>query len=79
LDEERKVDEDGDFGINPIPNCEYSSSPLLEEKAKAEAMHHGYSFDSKKVTDAIGNLNLKVLCRSFSLAIMKHVEFSKGH
>ena len=38
----------------------------------------GQSLDSKKVTSALGYLDLKQICFCLAQGIMKHITFSKG-
>ena len=38
----------------------------------------GASLDSKKVTSALGYLDLKQICYCLAQALMKHIEFSQG-
>lgn len=53
-------------------------SPLLSKEEKLEAKEYGYSFDSKKVKDAIGLLDIDILCQCIAHAMLKHIAFSKG-
>ena len=54
------------------------SSPLLLKQEKDDAIAFGYSFDSKKVTDTIENVDMDIICKCFAYALLKHIEFSKG-
>lgn len=54
------------------------SSPMLDERTKHKLINLGSSLDSKKMSDAIGYLDLRQLCKSFGKAIMRHIDFSKG-
>lgn len=38
----------------------------------------GYSMNSKKVTEALGFVDMKQICYCLAHAIMKHIEFGKG-
>ena len=51
---------------------------MLDEKTKEKLINLGQSLDSKKIHEAIGYIDLRQLCKSFSKAIMRHIEFSKG-
>ncbi len=39
----------------------------------------GQSLDSKKVTSALGYLDLKQICYCLAHTLMKHIEFSRGY
>ena len=54
-------------------------SPLLEKHEKAEALNLGHSLDAKKVTSALGYLDLKQICFCLANALMRHIEFSRGN
>jgi hypothetical protein len=54
-------------------------SPLLERHEKREVMDLGHSLDAKKVTSALGYLDLKQICFCLANALMRHVEFSRGN
>ena len=54
-------------------------SPLLDIKEKNSAWNAGQSCDSKKVTSALGYLDLKQICYCLAQALNKHIEFSKGY
>lgn len=54
-------------------------SPLLDKNEKAEAMNLGHSLDAKKVTSALGYLDLKQICFCLANALMRHIEFSRGN
>ena len=41
-------------------------------------MNLGHSLDAKKVTSALGYLDLKQICFCLANALMRHIEFSKG-
>ena len=65
----------------PIPIS--SLNPLSETskkliKVKKTAKNLGTSYDSATLTSAIGLVDLKSLCKSFSFAIYQHIVFSKG-
>ena len=53
-------------------------SPLLDKKERDEMRDLGQSLDSKKVTSALGYLDLKQICFCLAQGIMKHITFSKG-
>jgi hypothetical protein len=53
-------------------------SPMLDSTTKKKLVNLGQSLDSKKMSDAIGYIDLWQLCKSFSKAIMRHISFSKG-
>lgn len=38
----------------------------------------GQSLDSKKITSALGYLDLKQICYCLAQALAKHIDFSKG-
>ena len=54
------------------------SSPLLNKEERSEAADYGYSLDSKKVTETIGNLDIEHIWKWIAHALLKHIEFSKG-
>ena len=39
----------------------------------------GHSLDAKQVTSALGYLDLKQICYCLARALMRHIEFSRGH
>ena len=53
-------------------------SPLLSADEKKVAWNLGQSIDSKKVTSALGYLDLKQICYCLAQAMNKHIEFSQG-
>ena len=53
--------------------------PLIEKEERDKAWNLGHSLDSKKVTSALGYLDLKQICYCLAQALMKHIEFSQGH
>jgi len=53
-------------------------SPLLAPQEKEAAWNLGQSLDSKKVTSALGYLDLKQICYCLAQALSKHIEFSRG-
>jgi len=53
-------------------------SPLLVPEEKEAAWNLGQSLDSKKVTSALGYLDLKQICYCLAQALNKHIEFSRG-
>ena len=62
----------------PNKKKERKLSPLLEAGEKDQAMNLGHSLDAKKVTSALGYLDLKQICYCLARAIMRHIEFSRG-
>lgn len=52
--------------------------PLIEKEDRDKAWNLGHSLDSKKVTSALGYLDLKQICYCLAQALMKHIEFSQG-
>ena len=50
--------------------------PLIEKEERDKAWNLGHSLDSKKVTSALGYLDLKQICYCLAQALMKHIEFS---
>ena len=52
--------------------------PLIEKEERDKAWNLGHSLDSKKVTSALGYLDLKQICYCLAQALMKHIEFSEG-
>lgn len=53
-------------------------SPLLDKHEKDVAMNLGHSLDAKKVTSALGYLDLKQICFCLANTLMRHIEFSRG-
>jgi hypothetical protein len=53
-------------------------SPMLDKTTKEKLLNLGQSLDSKKMHDAIAYIDLRQLCKGFSKAIMRHIDFSKG-
>lgn len=53
--------------------------PLIEKGERDKAWNLGHSLDSKKVTSALGYLDLKQICYCLAQALMKHIEFSQSH
>jgi len=51
---------------------------MLDKTTKSKLINLGQSLDSKKMHDAIAYIDLRQLCKGFSKAIMRHVDFSKG-
>lgn len=54
-------------------------SPLLDKEEKAGAWNLGQSLDSKKITSALGYLDLKQICYCLAQGLNKHIQFSKGN
>jgi len=50
--------------------------PLIAKEERDVAWNLGHSLDSKKVTSALGYLDLKQICYCLAQALMKHIEFS---
>ena len=53
--------------------------PLIEKEDRDKAWNLGHSLDSKKVTSALGYLDLKQICYCLAQALNKHIQFSQGH
>lgn len=53
-------------------------SSMLSPGEKQKAFNAGQSMDSKKVTEALGFLDMKQICYCLAQALMKHIEFGKG-
>ena len=53
-------------------------SPLLEAGERDKVFNLGQSLDSKKVTSALGYLDLKQICYCLARALSRHIEFSRG-
>jgi hypothetical protein len=51
----------------------------LEVNEKNGAWNLGQSLDSKKVTSALGYLDLKQICFCLARALNRHIEFSRGY
>ena len=52
------------------------ASPLLEKDERDKVWNLGQSLDSKKVTSALGYLDMKQICFCLAHALMKHIDFS---
>jgi len=52
--------------------------PLIEKAERDKAWNLGHSLDSKKVTSALGYLDLKQICYCLAQALNKHIQFSQG-
>jgi hypothetical protein len=63
---------------SPTDTSEVSFSELIDKETKNIALNFGFSFDSKKVSEALGFLTIEGICDCFSVAIMRHIEFAKG-
>ena len=50
--------------------------PLIEKEDRDKAWNLGHSLDSKKVTSALGYLDLKQICYCLAQALNKHIQFS---
>lgn len=53
-------------------------SSLIDKEERDKQWNQGHSMDSKKVTEALGFLDLKQICYCLAHALMKHIEFGKG-
>ena len=53
-------------------------SSLIDKKERDAAWNHGQSLDSKKMTEALGFLDMKQICFCLAHALMKHLEFGMG-
>jgi hypothetical protein len=62
----------------PIMDDKSRSSPIMSKNEKEAAINAAHSLDSKKVTDAIGVIDIDCICKCLAHAIMKHIEFSHG-
>lgn len=60
------------------PEKEKKWEPLIDKDERDAAWNCGHSLDSKKVTSALGYLDLKQICYCLAQALMKHIEFSQG-
>jgi hypothetical protein len=63
----------------PIIEDKSPSTPILNPGEKEAAINAAHSLDSRKVTDTIGVIDVKCICKCLAHAIMKHIEFSKGN
>lgn len=63
---------------NNQENQQVRWTPLLEKEEKEQAWNLGHSLDSKKVTSALGYLDLKQICYCLAQALNKHIVFSQG-
>jgi hypothetical protein len=52
---------------------------MLDKDEKSKAINLGQSLDSKKITSALGYLDLKQICFCLAKALNKHIDFSKGY
>ena len=60
------------------PKPERKLSPMLDPGEKEYCLNLGQSMNSKKVTSALGYLDLKQICYCLAQALNKHIQFSKG-
>ena len=51
---------------------------LINKDERDKAFNLGASLDSKKITSALGYLDLKQICYCLAHALNKHIEFSQG-
>jgi len=56
-----------------------TSSPLLDKSTKEKLINLGQSLDSKQLADALGYIDLRLLLKCFSKAVMKHINYSRGY
>jgi hypothetical protein len=72
--------------IEPLPQIPLTKpvakpqawEPMLDKSERDRAFNLGHSLDSKKVTSALGYLDLKQICYCLAHALNKHIEFSQG-
>jgi len=50
----------------------------LEPEEKKEAWDRGHSVDAKKITEALGFIDMKQICYCLAHALMKHISFGQG-
>ena len=62
----------------PSPVKEVKWEPLLDHGERDHAWNCGQSLDSKKVTSALGYLDVKQICYCLAQALAKHIQFSQG-
>jgi hypothetical protein len=53
-------------------------SSMGPKNERDKAWNAGHSLDSKKITSALGYLDLKQICYCLAHALNKHIEFSQG-
>ena len=51
---------------------------LITKDERDQAWNAGHSLDSKKITSALGYLDLKQICYCLAQALNKHIQFSQG-
>jgi hypothetical protein len=51
---------------------------MIDKIDRDKAWNSGHSMDSKKVTEALGFLDMKQICYCLAHALMKHIEFGNG-
>lgn len=61
-------------GAKPEENEKWD--PLIDKAERDKAWNLGHSLDSKKVTSALGYLDLKQICYCLAQALNKHIQFS---
>lgn len=61
-------------GTKPQPDKAWE--PMLDKSERDRAFNLGHSLDSKKITSALGYLDLKQICYCLAHALNKHIEFS---
>lgn len=64
--------------INNKPKLDRPWSQLIDKEERDLAFNAGHSLDAKKMTEALGFLDMKQICYCLAHAIMKHIEFGKG-
>jgi hypothetical protein len=50
-------------------------SSLLDPEERKEAWDRGHSVDAKKMTEALGFIDMKQICYCLASALMRHIEF----
>ncbi len=63
-------------GLNPLRQS--MGKPIPKKVTNPMERKFGASYDSATLSSAIGLLDLKSLCRSFSYAILQHIQFARG-
>lgn len=53
-------------------------SELLDPSERKKVFNAGQSIDSKRVTEALGFIDMKQMCYCLAQALMKHIDFGKG-
>ena len=55
------------------------STPLIGKEQKAEQLHHGHSFNSKRMAMGPAFFNIRIICDCVGRALRRHMDFSQGH